>query len=157
MSFFSLEAVVVGVFLAGDAVDDGVEFDGLGGIEGVVRLVGFLSFFVEGAGFFDSGEGVDPEGAEISDTLFGSDAKGMFPEGGVGGDVEDSFDAFVIYELEVGDGDAGTIEDDFFRVVETVAMDGGFDLGAKLSPSRKDGVGDGVEGEESGEAGKEES
>ena len=135
-------------------MNGGVEFDELGGFKGVVGFEVFIAFFalfIVGAGFGDTREGDDPEGAEIGDALFCADAKGVFAEGGVGSNLEDAGDLFAAFGLNIGNGDAGTVENDFLGIVEAVAGDGEGDFGAELASARHDGVGDGVEGEKGGE------
>ena len=136
LAFLRLDEEVIDVFAVDGAVDSDVERDLLRLVELAVR------FFL-----VDVRQGADVEGAQLRDAGGRADAHGVLAQAAVGGDLDGRLHLAVVDDLQLGDGEARRIEEDFFGVREPAAVEDQGHLRAALPAARRDAAETGRGGE----------
>ena len=108
--FLQFDGEVIDVLVIDDAGDGDAQRDLLRRGEIAVGLL-----------LGDHREGADPEGAQLAEAAGGAQADAVFAEQAVGGDLDRGVDLRVVDDFELGDREAGAVEDDFLGVVEAGA------------------------------------
>ena len=130
MAFFALHLIIVVVFPVGDPLDGDIEIDFLRLQKGVVEILGV----VLGPGFHDRWELPYPECAHVGETAFAAQPHRVFAQRRIRSDGNDCLHTVVI--LPGGEGfhrQALVVEQEFLRILQSLAVESDFNLGTKLA------------------------